>query len=331
LAAFPLTSQPERLKSVFVNQTPMEVENTWMHGDHLIFKFQGVDTISDAEKLAGAEVCIPFEQRAELHDDEIYQSDLIGCEVFDVAGRLLGVVTDFEETGLLGNAGTAEIEAVAVYPRVPKGIFASALDEPNGHTYVNPGDGNADVTVLDMTVLASLLFQNTPTGRLIEPDLKSFDVYEDLPPDVTTMPACPTAGNLFCDSFGSVYVRRRVVGTVPLLSDGSAHFAIPGGLPMVLHLPDDSESQQMNLPRWQREEMTFVPGEQVHQSFPSQFFNNLCAGCHQSIPGQAVDFALGPDFLTQASTVVAAVNEAAVDLTGPPSGRGQIMGPPANP
>jgi len=30
-----------------------------MHGDHLIFKFQGVDTISDAEKLAGAEVSIP--------------------------------------------------------------------------------------------------------------------------------------------------------------------------------------------------------------------------------------------------------------------------------
>ncbi len=232
---------------------------------------------------------------------------------------------------LLGNPGTAEVEAAPVYPRIPKGIFVSSLDEPNGHTTVNPSGGNADVTVLDMTVLASLLFQNTPTGRLIEPDLKSFDVYEDLPPDVTTMPACPTAGNLFCDSFGSVYVRRRVVGTVPLLSDGSAHFAIPGGLPMVLHLPDDSESQQMNLPRWQREEMTFVPGEQVHQSFPSQFFNNLCAGCHQSIPGQAVDFALGPDFLTQASTVVAAVNEAAVDLTGPPSGRGQIMGPPANP
>jgi 16S rRNA processing protein RimM len=99
LAAFPLTSQPERLKSVFVNETPMEVENTWMHGDHLIFKFQGVDTISDAEKLAGAEVSIPFEQRAELPDDEIYQSDLIGCEVFDVTGRSLGVVTDFEETG----------------------------------------------------------------------------------------------------------------------------------------------------------------------------------------------------------------------------------------
>jgi len=70
-----------------------------MHGDHLIFKFQGVDTISDAEKLAGAEVSIPFEQRATLSEDEVYQSDLVGCEVFDAAGRSLGVVSDFQETG----------------------------------------------------------------------------------------------------------------------------------------------------------------------------------------------------------------------------------------
>jgi len=84
------------------------------------------------------------------------------------------------KTMLLGNPGTAEVEAVAVYPRVPKGIFTSALDEPNGHTVVLPSQTTADVTVLDMTVLGSLLFQNTPTGRVLEPDLRSFDVYEEL-------------------------------------------------------------------------------------------------------------------------------------------------------
>jgi 16S rRNA processing protein RimM len=77
----------------------MELENTWMHGDHLILKFKGVDTISDAEKLAGAEVAIPFEQRAALAEQEYYQSDLIGCDVVDGAGRSLGVVEDFQETG----------------------------------------------------------------------------------------------------------------------------------------------------------------------------------------------------------------------------------------
>jgi 16S rRNA processing protein RimM len=99
LAALPLSSQPARAGSVFVNGLAMEVENTWMHGDHLILKFKGVDTISDAEKLAGADVAIPFEQRAALDEEEFYQSDLIGCEVVDAAGRSLGVVSDFQETG----------------------------------------------------------------------------------------------------------------------------------------------------------------------------------------------------------------------------------------
>ena len=84
---------------MFVNQFPMDIERTWMHGDQLIFKFAGVDTISDAERLAGADVAIPIEERAELPEGEYFQSDLIGCEVFDATGRSLGVVTDFEETG----------------------------------------------------------------------------------------------------------------------------------------------------------------------------------------------------------------------------------------
>jgi len=232
------------------------------------------------------------------------------------------------KTQILGGAGTADIEAVGVYARIPKGIFAPIGDEPNGDTSIHQGETVADITVMDMTALASLLFQNTPTGRPVEPDLPSFDVYEDLPPDVTSFPAC--GGNTFCDNFGMVYVRRRIVGTVPLLSDGSAHFKIPGGLPLVLHLADDKESQANGTPRWQREEMTFVPGEYTHQSFRSSQFNSLCAFCHGSVSGQPIDVGLNPDFLTSASAV-AAVTTAPADLSGPASGRGPIMGPPANP
>jgi 16S rRNA processing protein RimM len=93
------------MKDVLVNQTPMEVERTWMHGSHLIFKFKGVDTISDAERLAGAEVSIPIEQRAPVPEGEYYQSDLLGCEVFDPTGRHLGTVAAWQET-----AGTPILE-----------------------------------------------------------------------------------------------------------------------------------------------------------------------------------------------------------------------------
>ncbi len=69
-----------------------------MHGDRLIFKFKGVDTMSDAERLAGADVLIPMEARAEIAEGEYYQSDLVGCQVFDGV-RLLGIVDGWQESG----------------------------------------------------------------------------------------------------------------------------------------------------------------------------------------------------------------------------------------
>jgi hypothetical protein len=232
-----------------------------------------------------------------------------------------------QKTKLLGAVGTAEVEAVAVYQRAPKGVFVSTPDEPNGNTEVRSGDPNADVTVLDMPVLASLMFQNTPTGRTIEPDLKSFEVYEDLPPDVA---AADCGSNAVSDSYGQVCVRRRLVGTVPVLADGSAHFRVPGGMPILLHLGDDAESQTLKLPRWQREEMTFLPGESAHQSFPAVFFDNLCAGCHGAISGRPIDSSLRPDFLTQASNVAASV-QVASELTEPAGNRGTVIGAPSTP
>jgi hypothetical protein len=233
-----------------------------------------------------------------------------------------------DKVKLFGDSATAEVDAVAIYARAAKGTFVSTPDEPNGHTSVRPGDVSSDVTVLDVPVLASLLFQNTPMRRVLERDLKSFDLYEDLPPDVATFPsAC--GGFLSCDDFGQVYVRRRLLGSVPVQSDGSAHFRIPGGLPIVLHLAEDAESRMMKLPRWQREEMTFTPGEYAHQSFPSAFFNNLCAGCHGALSGRPVDAALRPDFLTQASSVIGAAIPPS-DYSGPPNTRSSaIVGPMA--
>ncbi len=83
-----------------MNGTALEVERVWRHGDKLIFKFAGVDSISDAEKLEDADVCIPLEERAVLPEGEYYQSDLVGCEVTDrLTGRSFGIVEDWKEYG----------------------------------------------------------------------------------------------------------------------------------------------------------------------------------------------------------------------------------------
>lgn len=71
-----------------------------MHGDRLIFKFLGIDSISAAEPLAGFEVLILGEERIALPEGEYYLADLIGCEVIDHRTReIIGVVSDWQEHG----------------------------------------------------------------------------------------------------------------------------------------------------------------------------------------------------------------------------------------
>jgi len=59
------------------------VEDLWPHKSFLVLKFQGIETISDAEPLVGAELQLPRSERAELEPGWTYLSDLIGCAVFD--------------------------------------------------------------------------------------------------------------------------------------------------------------------------------------------------------------------------------------------------------
>jgi 16S rRNA processing protein RimM len=105
LTAYSLSSKPERFQNLrevylFGSGEKYEVEETWFHLRTLIFKFRGIDTISDAEKLVGSEVRIPFSERAPLDPGEFYESDLIGCEVFErPTGESLGRVSALQDGG----------------------------------------------------------------------------------------------------------------------------------------------------------------------------------------------------------------------------------------
>lgn len=112
--ALPLSSRSveefAELKKVFLfaendpEGCPFEVESVWEHQTRgegrLVFKFRGIDSISDAEQLAGREVRLPLAERAGLAEGEFYQSDLVGCEVVDrSAGTVIGRVSGLDEYG----------------------------------------------------------------------------------------------------------------------------------------------------------------------------------------------------------------------------------------
>lgn len=110
LAAVALTSKPERfqkLEEVFlfrdgrvVEPGRFRVESVREHLRSWLFKFRGVDTISQAEALEQCEVRIPAAERLAVEEGDHYLSDLVGCEVRDRAtGDLVGVVTGWEDAG----------------------------------------------------------------------------------------------------------------------------------------------------------------------------------------------------------------------------------------
>jgi 16S rRNA processing protein RimM len=73
----------------------LEIEDLWPHKGLLVLKFRGVDSISDAEILVGAELQLPSSQRAELEPGWTYVSDLIGSTVFD-HNREIGRIADVQ-------------------------------------------------------------------------------------------------------------------------------------------------------------------------------------------------------------------------------------------
>lgn len=81
------------MKEVFVGQADgkneprrMVVQSCWLSQNHrgqAVFHFEGIESISEAEKFRGFEVLLPFEQRVTLPAGQYFVSDLIGCSVFE--------------------------------------------------------------------------------------------------------------------------------------------------------------------------------------------------------------------------------------------------------
>jgi len=73
----------------------LQVEEFWPHKELLVFKFLGVDSISDAESLVRCELQVPRAERAGLESGWNYVSDLVGCSVLD-RGIEVGRIEDVQ-------------------------------------------------------------------------------------------------------------------------------------------------------------------------------------------------------------------------------------------
>ncbi|MBX9601809.1 MAG: ribosome maturation factor RimM [Bryobacteraceae bacterium] len=146
LVGEPLSDHPERfsaLRRVFLNaagaRREVAVLETWWHDRRLVFRFDGIDSIAEAEKWRGALVEVPAGERWPLPAGRYYHSDLIGCRV-ERAGVAIGVVTDVEEPGAqsllsvrLADGRQASVPLVpAVCPEVDIAGRRIVIDPPEG-------------------------------------------------------------------------------------------------------------------------------------------------------------------------------------------------------
>ena len=107
-----LTDFPERFsasKQIYLSNgggepQPAALQHFWIDRNHPgmgVFHLAGCSSISEAEKLRGLDVMLPFEERVALPVGQYFVTDLIGCAVFPVpldataeAPQTLGTVSD---------------------------------------------------------------------------------------------------------------------------------------------------------------------------------------------------------------------------------------------
>ncbi|EFV35914.1 16S rRNA processing protein RimM [Gemella morbillorum M424] len=69
------------------------------HKNFLLVKFEGIDSVEEAEKLKNLQIKIDSDKVGELEENEFYFHQIIGCEVFDENDKNLGEIIDILTPG----------------------------------------------------------------------------------------------------------------------------------------------------------------------------------------------------------------------------------------
>ena len=109
-----------------------------------MLKLRGVESIGQAEALAGSEILVPEDGLPDRDADRYPVADLVGCAVTAVGGEPWGVVTDVWESGgaavlVVGGAGGRET-------LVPfSAALCPVIDTAGKRITVDPPDGLLDL------------------------------------------------------------------------------------------------------------------------------------------------------------------------------------------
>ena len=123
--------------------TPRRIASVRFHQGRPVIALEGIESMDDAEALAGAELKMPATALGPLPDGTFYRHELVGCEVQDTAGRLVGAVSGvqgpLERSHLVVDGPRGEV----LIPLVDE--ICTRVDPGKRLIVINPIDGLIDV------------------------------------------------------------------------------------------------------------------------------------------------------------------------------------------
>ena len=119
------------------------IRDAWFHRGRPVVSFDRIETLSEAERLRGAELRVPEEALQPLPPDSWYEYELVGCAVRTVGGDEIGTVAAIEGPAgakrLIVGQGGREIDVPLVVE------ICVSVDADAGMIVIDPPDGLLEV------------------------------------------------------------------------------------------------------------------------------------------------------------------------------------------
>jgi 16S rRNA processing protein RimM len=122
---------------------PRRILEARFHHGRPVIRLEGIESMDEAERLAGAALRMPAAAIGPLPEGTYYRHDLVGCEVHDVRGTLIGRVTRVEGTLERSHLVVPRQGGEAMIPLVD-GICVS-VDIAGRRVVVDPPEGLLDL------------------------------------------------------------------------------------------------------------------------------------------------------------------------------------------
>jgi len=108
-----------------------------------VIGLEGVETMNDAEALAGLELRVPVEELAKLPEGTFYHHDLVGCRVVTERGEPVGTVEGVEGTVGGSRLVVAGARGEILIPLASE--ICRTIDVPGKRIVIEPPEGLLDL------------------------------------------------------------------------------------------------------------------------------------------------------------------------------------------